>query len=96
MKTLHLNVHRKWFDMINDGFKKEEYRETTSYWTKRLMECRLKIKEFDTVTFSNGYAKDRDQVVVEFKGIFIGEGIVQWGAECGKLYYIIQLGKIIK
>lgn len=35
-KTLHLNLKRKWFDMILSGEKKEEYRDLTMFWGSRL------------------------------------------------------------
>ena len=38
MKTLYLNLHKKWFDMIESGEKPEEYREVTNYWAVRLIE----------------------------------------------------------
>ena len=38
MKKLHLNLKRKWFDMILSGEKKEEYREFKKYWIDRLTE----------------------------------------------------------
>lgn len=47
--TLHLK--KKWFDMIWDGEKKEEYREIKPYWIKRLCvywndgECMSKEEE---------------------------------------------------
>jgi hypothetical protein len=37
MKTLHLTLKKKWFDMILSGEKKEEYREIKVYWVKRLI-----------------------------------------------------------
>ena len=36
MKTLHLTLKKKWFDMIKAGIKKEEYREIKPYWINRL------------------------------------------------------------
>lgn len=36
MKTLTLTLKKKWFDMIKDGIKKEEYREMKECWYKRL------------------------------------------------------------
>lgn len=98
MKTLHLNLHRKWFDMIKSGEKTEEYREITPYWMNRLTEVKdgkRVYKEFKSVTFSNGYRKDRDQVVVEFKFTSRGTGNTQWGAEPGKKYFIIHVGEEI-
>ena len=38
MKTLHLNLKAKWYDMIKSGIKKEEYREIKPFWEKRLFE----------------------------------------------------------
>lgn len=37
MKTLHLTLKKKWFDMILSGEKKEEYREIKMYWINRLL-----------------------------------------------------------
>lgn len=37
MKTMHLTLKKKWFDMIASGEKKEEYREIKPYWVKRLL-----------------------------------------------------------
>ena len=38
MKTLHLNLHRKWFDMTISGEKKEDYRDITAHWCVRLFD----------------------------------------------------------
>lgn len=38
MKTLHLVLKAKWYDMIASGEKKEEYREVKPYWEKRLLD----------------------------------------------------------
>lgn len=35
MRTLHLTLKKKWFDMIASGEKKEEYREIKPYWATR-------------------------------------------------------------
>ena len=39
MKTLTLSIKKKWFDLIKAGIKKEEYREQSEYWIKRLLLC---------------------------------------------------------
>lgn len=39
MKTLHLILKAQWYNMIESGEKKEEYREITQYWMHRLMLC---------------------------------------------------------
>lgn len=35
--TLVLVLKKKWFDMIDSGIKKEEYREIKDYWIRRLI-----------------------------------------------------------
>ena len=89
--TLHLNLKAKWFDMIASGEKKEEYREIKPYW----------INKFDfkpkhpTITFSNGYSKDRRQMVVQMIGFRTAFGIEKWGAPKDKRVYCLQLGRIL-
>jgi len=38
---LQLSLKTKWFKMTEAGVKTEDYREITSYWIKRLVECVL-------------------------------------------------------
>lgn len=45
MKTLHLVLKSKWYDMIESGKKKEEYREIKPYWEKRLLDYK-KLSEW--------------------------------------------------
>lgn len=40
MKTLNLVLKHKWYDMIESGEKKEEYREIKPYWANRLLRIR--------------------------------------------------------
>ena len=54
MKILHLNVFRKWFDMVESGNKTEDYREIGTYWISRFIDfyCGRKIKtEKDRMIF---------------------------------------------
>jgi len=92
MKTLHLTLKRKWFDMIKSGEKKEEYREIKPFWTKRFNNIRCSSEPTKTVTFSNGYHKDRDQFVIELKAIYIRHGRLDWGAEEDTNYFVLKLG----
>ena len=39
MRILQLVLKKKWFDMIADGIKHEEYRDINKYWCRRLYEC---------------------------------------------------------
>ena len=47
-KTLILPLKKKWFDMIKDGIKKEEYREISEYWRKRLVDEISLVREFNS------------------------------------------------
>lgn len=80
VKTLHLTLHREWFDLIRSGKKTEEYRKYTRYWNSRLLD-----KKYDVVKFVNGYGAHRPFMIVECKGIWAYPG--KW---------IITLGKILE
>lgn len=47
MKTLDLVLKGKWYDMIDSGEKKEEYREIKAYWCNRILyHTTLGVKEY--------------------------------------------------
>lgn len=96
MKILHLNLKKKWFDMITSGEKKDEYREFKRYWVKRLVKSHTPtvFKHYDVVKFRNGYSKDSPTVSVECLGIEINNGNKDWGWN-GKPGFVIKLGKIL-
>jgi hypothetical protein len=50
---------------------------------------------YDLVRFRNGYSQKDPEMLVEVKGIDIDCGKEEWGAEYGKPYFIIKLGKIL-
>lgn len=101
---LTLPIKKKWFDMIISGEKKEEYREIKPYWTKRFLKTDIEFKTeaiinsmkqghcsfTKTVIFKNGYRKNSPklQCMVD---ITIGKGFKIWGAEPGKLYYVLKI-----
>lgn len=104
-KILHLTLKKKWFDMIASGEKKEEYREITPYWKRRLEETYYEtesdclvdaFKKFNCIRFVNGYSVNSPSILVEFKNISIDYGKVKWGAEYATKYYCIHLGNILK
>ncbi|MBI1667456.1 ASCH domain-containing protein [Capnocytophaga periodontitidis] len=90
MNTLHLTIKKKWFDMILSGVKTEEYRDIKPYYNLRLIG-----REYDSVVFRNGYARDAPSLTIELKTIRFGTGKPEWGAEEGKTYFVLYLGKII-
>ena len=69
MKTLYLTLHKRWFDEILAGTKKIEYREIKPYWTRRLFNKDGTPKQFDEISFRNGYSKNCRRMRVEFLGI---------------------------
>lgn len=95
MRILHLTLKKKWFDMILSGEKKEEYRDIKPYWSLRLVENSNDLKQFDIIRFQHGYAANCPTMDVECKGIDVNVGVPEWGAEYGKAYFVISLGKIL-
>ena len=56
------------------------------------------LKKFDTNQMTLGYPKsdDKDRILnLEHKGIEIRTGNPEWGAEPGKLYFVILHGEIL-
>lgn len=49
MKDLFLVLKSEWYDMIESGEKKEEYREIKPYWFQRLFQEKLNPKELAKV-----------------------------------------------
>ena len=106
MKILHLNLKAKWYDMIESGIKKEEYREIKPFWEKRLFEKFQHIdengetvytkiaKDYDVVKFIYGYTKR--SMMFKLDNIVINTGNPDWGAEEGVKYFVIKLGERIE
>lgn len=101
MKTLHLVLKHKWYDMIESGEKKEEYRAVTQYWMRRLIEdvyeyeeedacCRVCYADYDRVCFHRGYTSTTMTFIIE--SIDTGKGKPEWGAP-DKPVFIIKLGE---
>ena len=100
MKTLHLSLKAKWYEMIESGVKTEEYREIKPYWCKRIVgENTISVSGvlmekyeylFTHVKFSYGYTKRT--MTFEIESITIGKGNPEWGAPTEDVF-IIKLGK---
>lgn len=95
--TLNLILKNEWYQLIKKGIKKEEYREITSYWERRL--CFFPYytrnpRNFKKVCCHNGYTKEK--ILLACEGIEIGTGRPEWGAKPGKTIFKIKLGKEIK
>lgn len=88
MRTLYLPLKAKWYDMIESGFKTEEYREIKPYWTKRLTVDNSLMRDYTHVCFSYGYTKRR--MTYEVEKITIGRGNPEWGAPEDRNVFIIK------
>ena len=100
MRILHLTLKKKWFDMIASGEKKEEYREMTGYWIRRLLEFHnkangdIRAQRYDLVRFRNGYRSDSPVMDVELVEIrIVKDGNSEWGWE--RECFGIKIGKVI-
>ena len=95
MKTLHLTLKKKWFDMILSGEKKEEYRETKPYWIKRIKFDLWNKKPFHIIKFTSGYAKNAPTFEIECLGIEIGKAKPEWSDNWQGDVFIIKLGNVL-
>ena len=98
---LTLPIRKKWFDMILSGEKTEEYREIKPYWTKRFE----KVFEFSPwdgypiggdaheVMFRNGYGNNAPSFTA-ICTLDVSTGKEEWGAEHGKLYFVLKILEI--
>jgi len=79
MKTLDLPLKKKWYEMIESGEKREEYRECKDYWRKRLIDLyTLRPKPYTHVRFRYGFTKRT--MLFKIDSITINVGNPDWGA----------------
>ena len=91
---LTLPIKQEWFDMICRGEKREEYREVTEYWRKRIDSARTldykQFKEIFDVKIRAGYNSKSPTATLRVH-LTLGKGVQEWGAEPYKDYYILQI-----
>jgi hypothetical protein len=107
MKTLHLPLKAKWYEMIESGEKTEEYREIKPYWEKRLLKYGdvwgsrkdvIRINKKSMLLFRHydvvkfSYGYTKRTMTFEIESITIGKGKSEWGAPTEDVF-IIKLGK---
>lgn len=72
MKTLHLVLAGKWYDLIDCGVKTSEYRACTPYWNRRFTgdpnstDINLRQFVYDTVVFHRGYTNKTMKFRIDF------------------------------
>lgn len=88
---LTLPIKKKWFDMILSGEKKEEYREIKPYYDSRFLETSLSERNRCLlIKFRNGYSQSSPTIICNCY-IYQDYGKEEWGAEPGKLYYVLKI-----
>ena len=77
---LPLVLKGKWYDMIAAGEKREEYRDATEYWAKRLWNWNMAFTEatIPVVEFRRGYAKDAPHMAFWCMGIETTSGLMPY------------------
>lgn len=97
---LILPTKGKWFRMILDRIKLEEYREMKPYYRKRFQTIGLldsyglpTINKVN-VMFRNGYSGNAPSFIANVS-LDIKTGREEWGAEPGKEYYTLRIHEIM-
>ena len=99
--VLSLVMKGEWYDMIKCGKKREEYRDATDYWLKRLSRWDLS-PGIPVVEFRRGYAANAPRMAFWCMGLNIESGMKayayidystrpEWG-EPKSPHFIVRLG----
>lgn len=101
-KILHLTLNKKWFDMIESGEKKEEYREIKQYWLSRFkyycnhMDMMHEFNHnYTHILFKNGYSKTSPSLLIELVGTKFGNAKPEWSNNWKGEVIVLKLGNII-
>lgn len=97
----HLNLTKEWFEMVKRQYKKEEYRAISPFYNKTLnshikVDGRWHHPSDVVLCFSNGYDKNRPQILAQCEGLKVGFGKEEWGAEKDTQYNIFSLGQVLE
>ncbi len=87
---LTLPIKRKYFDMILSGEKLEEYREIKKYYITRFATLGVGSGDIHTIRFRNGYSKSSPTIECKVT-ISQDTGKEEWGAEPGKVYFVLKI-----
>ena len=95
---LRLPLQKKWWKMIYDNLKPEEYREIGPYWEKRFRTIGLLDENgkptgaVADVILVNGYREKAPELLARVT-LKIRTGEKKWGAEPGREYYVLPILK---
>lgn len=99
---LPLVLKGKWYDMIDSGEKREEYRDIKPFWKKRIAKIIKNIKatpdKILVIAFSRGYKKQDmfficNAIIPDFGGK--SRIKIEWG-EPKTPHYVIYLGERVE
>ncbi len=102
--TLNLTIRRKWFDMIAQGIKTEEYRDCENRQVQRAYlwaaNNRYWSESRPVAVFRNGYRMDSRALVVKIVGFDLrGREEVkhpEWGEpKRRRLHIVVKLGEVL-
>lgn len=112
VKTLHLPMDKKWFDMILSGEKKEEYRLCTPYWVTRVRNWTVDVRQLEDkfrwgtpnvllqIRFFNGYQKNAPwfTMMCERYESRSKSKHPEWGEDeyNGKDHFVFHIGPIVE
>lgn len=82
--------------MLNKEIKEMTQKDLDKLVAKKVGRDFVAFKPFTHIEFRNGYSKTSRRMKVELKDIFFGPGITEHGAEKGKEYFVLCLGKVIE
>jgi hypothetical protein len=95
---LHLVLKKKWYDMIAEGKKYEEYRLGTQYWQTRIRNWLRRPSEWrHIVAFSCGYRKPDMFFTITANDVFFHTNCYHpdWG-EPHELHFTLQIGQRVE
>ena len=104
MKTLHLTLSKKPFEVMVTGEKWEEFRKGSDWIISRLFDKEHNEKEYDVIKFVNGYGSDKPYFICRYNGFLecymnvetreYSNGLIVEGI--GKGDFVIYCGDIIE
>ena len=93
---LILPIKKKWFDMIANGEKTEEYRAMTPYYKTRFQNINLLDSDgcasghYAMIGLRNGYSR-KDPTLMVTVILDFGYGKKEWGANPWEICYILKI-----
>lgn len=87
---LTLPIKKKWFDMLKNGEKLEEYRDPSPYNLRLFFNENDEFKPYLVIRFTNGYGYNVPYFWAKINNLSIGYGNAKWGAS-GELQIIISV-----